>query len=186
MKKIFLRQSSHKKKKLEQKWRRPKGLQSKRRLNHAGHRKNISSGYRNDSSLRGKVNGLIPVIVKNLKDLDNLSKDNLIIISSTLGQRKKVELVNLCKTKSLKIHNVKDSDKYLESVKKIMSDKKEIRQKLKKEKVAKHTEKKEEKEKTTEKNPVEEKEKTTEEKPVKKEETSTKKSSDKKSEKNKD
>lgn len=143
MKKIFLRQSSHKKKRLSPKWRRPKGLQSKRRLNHAGHRKNISSGYGNAASLRGKLNGKNAVVVTNLKDLEKIAKDDLVIVSSTLGQRKRLELIEQCKKSNLEIHNISDGEKYIETVKKQMADKKEQRQKFKKEKQEKHTEKKE-------------------------------------------
>lgn len=143
MKKIFLRQSSHKKKRLSPKWRRPKGLQSKRRLNHAGHRKNISSGYGNAASLRGKINGKNAIVVTSLKDLEKISKDDLIIVSSTLGQRKRLELIDQCKKNNFDVHNISNVEKYVETVKKQMADKKEQRQKFKKEKQEKHTEKKE-------------------------------------------
>ena len=49
----FIMQSAHKKSRLEQKWKRPRGIDSKMRLNLKGHQKCVEVGYRSPRAVRG-------------------------------------------------------------------------------------------------------------------------------------
>ena len=69
----FIRQDYHKKPGLKRKWRKPKGLHSKLRLNKRGKYKKVSKGYRSPWQVRGlHKTGLEERIVNNIKQLDGL------------------------------------------------------------------------------------------------------------------
>jgi len=145
----FTRQDSHKKKRLNIGWRKPKGLQSKMRLSHKGHKATVKPGYGINHTLKNlHPSGLIPKTVANLSDLDSLSKDkDGAILSSTLGLRKKITIIGECIAKSIKILNLKDPDAFLNKIKESEIKKKEKKAVGKKEK----DEKKEELKKIAEK-----------------------------------
>jgi len=164
MKKLkFTRQDAHKKVRLGNKWRKPKGLHSKMRLSFKGYNKSVSIGYGSPKSTRGlDKSSLKLIIIKSLKELENINaKDECIAVAKTIGLRKKVEILKQAVKKSINIVNVKDVNKFLESVEEKIKKTKEKREKLKKKKEVR----KKEKEKESEKKTIEEKvEKTDKEK----------------------
>ena len=91
----FIRQDIRKKARLKIKWRRPRGLDSKMRRKLRGWAKGVSQGYRSPGKVRGMhQSGLQPSIIRTAKDLDNLSpKENCLVVSSSLGKRKRVEVL---------------------------------------------------------------------------------------------
>ena len=125
-------------------WRKPKGMGNKIRRRRRGLPKMPSVGYGSPSKVRGlNKNGLEEFIVSSVSDLEveNL-KDKVIVISRTLGARKKLELLKVIKQKKLNIANVKSIDdeiKNLTKIKKKVVEKKSVENKT--------VEKKEEKEK---------------------------------------
>ncbi|MBI4440356.1 hypothetical protein HY638_05270 [Candidatus Woesearchaeota archaeon] len=138
----FVRQDIHKRKGLEFKWRSPSGIDSKLRLGMKGHRKRPSPGYGSPRKLRGLLKGGIRgVAVDSISDLDRIEpgKDGA-ILSSTLGKRKKVDIVKECLSRKIKIINMRDSEGFLKSVDDFISSKKK---ESKKEKTAKKEPKKE-------------------------------------------
>jgi large subunit ribosomal protein L32e len=156
----FTRTDSHKQKKLGTKWRKPKGIQNKRRLNHRGYAATVRVGYGRGN--QGKIEGKTPVIVNNTKDLESVSKEHIIIIASNVGGRKKLDILNAIKEKGLNCTlNVDDA---IATIK----DRFEKRTKEKKDKV----EEKEKKAKEAEKK-KKEAEKKAEEKAEEKSSTST-------------
>ena len=135
-------------KKLDDKWRKPKGLHSKLRLQKRGKGKKPRIGYGSKKISRGLIKGKKPDYITNLKDLEKAKES--IIISSKVGLKKKLEMIKKAKELKLEISNIKDIDKFLEEVKK-KQDEKVNKKKLAKEKKTKKVEKtkKEESKETT-------------------------------------
>jgi large subunit ribosomal protein L32e len=161
----FIRQEYPARKNLKKTWRKPKGIHSKMRKKKLGKRKSPSVGYKSPKLVRGlSKEGLIPILIQGLNDLAKVTKDNIIILSRTLGNKKRIELLKKIKEKNFKIQNVKNVDEKIKSLteefQKRINEKKEIlRIKEKK------PEKKEEKKKTEkEESDEDKKERETEEK----------------------
>ena len=154
----FRRKDTTKKPRLSTQWRRGRGLQNKQRMNRKSHVKNPESGYRSPIEIRGcHKSGLKPVLVSNIPQLELLSKENGIIISSNVGLRKKKELVEAVNKKGLRILNL-NAEKVLKDIDTQLKARKQER----KERLEKKKEKKaaEEKARKAEKKKEEEKEKT--------------------------
>ena len=85
-KKIFLRRNTRDYLRLGrirpklQKWRRPKGRDNKMRLKEKGRPRVVEVGYRTSENERGKINGKIPIMVNNIKDLHKIGKDNIVML----------------------------------------------------------------------------------------------------------
>ena len=128
----FIRQDSVLKG-LSNKWHKPKGLQSKLRLNKAGHRKKPSQGYRSPRKVRFlDSSGLKPKLIHNLKELENLDpKTESAIIFSKIGLRKKTELLNKSKELKIPLINIPNIDEYLKKSQEKLSKKRELSQKRK-------------------------------------------------------
>jgi len=169
----FLRQEAHKIKKLAKKWRRPKGRDSKMRRGLKGYRRTAKVGYSSPRKVKGlNKEGFREKLVRNFGDLENVSKDEVIILSGKLGLRKKVMILKEIESKGLKVGNVEDIKKFLEDVDaKMKEKKKEGKEKEEKKKKTQEGDlkkaeekKKKEEEKTEEEKEKEEKEKTKKEK----------------------
>ena len=139
----FVRQDSHKKAEIKERWRRPRGLHSKMRLHKKGYRRTPSKGYRSPSIIRGlHPSGLAPIIVSSKKELENIDVQNHgAVIAKSIGMRKRIELVNYAKEKGIAILNIKDIDNFLAKADKKLKEKKEKREERKKEKVKKEKKK---------------------------------------------
>ncbi len=111
MAKKFLRQDymrhiklgKHRKK--LQKWRSPKGMHSKMRNKRKGYPASPSVGYKSPKKEKGKILGLNPKIINNMKDLQNTAKNNIIIISQKIGARKRIEIIKKASESGIKILN---------------------------------------------------------------------------------
>ena len=135
----FIRQDFHKKKKLGKKWRRPTGLHAKMRTRPSGRPKHISIGYRGPKMVRGMhKSGLKQFIIRSINDLEGLdAKKDGLIISSSLGAKKRIVILKRAKELGLNILNIKSPDEYVKNV----EDKINLRKKIKKEEKAKEAEK---------------------------------------------
>lgn len=113
----FIRADYHKKKKLHSaKWRRPRGITNKMRLQHRGHRVVVKKGYRTPKVIRGaQKDGKSIVIVSNTNDLKNIKKDEKISISSTVGTRKKIMIIEEATKLKIEVINFRDAVKYKEN-----------------------------------------------------------------------
>lgn len=148
----FIRQCSHKKISLGNNWRRPKGLHSKLRLRKRGHRKKVSTGYSSPKMVKGlSREGLVPVLIadsRRVKGVDNSAQ--CIIISSTVGLKKRILILKEALNKKIKVLNFKDPQAYLKKIEdelKKKKDAKEEKDKVKKKKKDELKKKAEEKEK---------------------------------------
>ena len=127
--------------KLKDSWRKPKGIHSKLRLQKKGKGKLVRIGYGTKKDLKGLIKGKKAVRVTNLKDLENLKE--AIIISSKIGLKKKLEIINKAKELKLEIINIKNVDKFLEEIKKNKEEKKKLKEEKKKKKIKKEEKSKE-------------------------------------------
>ncbi|MCD4666374.1 eL32 family ribosomal protein [archaeon] len=144
----FIRRKGGQLKKLEAKWRKPKGLHNKLRLRKAGQGKVPKIGYKKVDSKRGLINGQKYVLVLSFKDLKNIKEKN-IVISSNVGLKNKLKIIEECKKLSLNILNIKNVDEFLTKAEEKMKKKKKISKEKeeKKDKRKKETEKKAEEKK---------------------------------------
>lgn len=103
----FLRQESWRYKRLGPSWRRPRGIDSKMRLEHRGWPKLVKDGYRTPKLVRGlHPSGFNDILVHNEKELNLLDPSrDAARLSSSLGARKREILIKLAKSKGLKVLN---------------------------------------------------------------------------------
>lgn len=103
-KRKFKRQDSQEKK-LKDSWRRPKGHQSSMRKGKKGRGKMPSPGY--GSKNRGMhPSGYYEVIIRNMKDLEKIDKEEEAgRISSKIGEKKETEIREAAEEKDIKILN---------------------------------------------------------------------------------
>ena len=126
---VFNHQDSWKRKRLPKKWRKPKGMHSKMRMKFKGNPRLPSQGYRSPRQVRGLHGlGVDTILVRSLKQLESLAS-GAIIIASSIGARKKLEMIKKAEEKKLSIVNL-DPDEYGKKVKRSIeerSKKKETR-----------------------------------------------------------
>lgn len=146
----FRRQQSNQfaKFKNDDRWRRPKGYQSKMRLKEAGHRRMPATGYKSPRLVRGlNRDGFKEVLVYNVADLMKIdSKTEIAIIARTVGGRKSLDILNKAKELNMSFGNVFGIDKRISELTK--TPKKKVEKKTEAVKTEKKAEpKKEEAEK---------------------------------------
>ena len=116
MSKSFIRTDSFrflrlgKKKKSLRVWRRAKGKHSKMRRRRAGYPAIPNIGYRNARVTQGLIKGMTPTLIHNILELSRASKNSIIIISRTVGAKKKIEIMKKAREMNMKILNVKQND----------------------------------------------------------------------------
>lgn len=126
---LFIRKDIYKKARLGKSWRKPRGLDNKQRLCKRGPAKKISNGYRAPKEVRGlHKSGLMPIVVSNALQLNSLTKEQGVILSAKIGNRKRQMLINEAKKKSLVLLNL-DADKTLEKIQAELKKRQELRKK---------------------------------------------------------
>lgn len=158
----FIRQDIRKKARLKIKWRKPRGLDSKIRRNLNGRARGVSQGYRSPKNVRGlHKSGLRQFIIRTIKDMDKLSpKEYCLIISSSLGKKKRVEALKKAEEKNFQVVNIKNPEEYIKKSEEDISLRKKAKQEKGKEhKTEKSTKKTEEESKKEDKKEMEKKEK---------------------------
>src|SRR5690606_8972213 len=99
MKKKFLRTDAKrhsrigKNRKKLQKWRRATGRHNKIRKKRFGYPSSPTIGYKKPTKESGKVKGLYPVLVENIRTLDKIEKGQGIILSRRTGAKKRMEII---------------------------------------------------------------------------------------------
>lgn len=103
----FVRQESWRYKRLDEAWRKPKGIDSKIRLEVKGWPAKVKVGYRGPSAVRGlHPSGLRDVLVHNLQELEKLDpKKDAARIASTVGARKRERLIVRARELGIKVLN---------------------------------------------------------------------------------
>ncbi|MBN1432262.1 MAG: 50S ribosomal protein L32e, partial [Methanomicrobiaceae archaeon] len=107
----FKRQGLSRKKKLEDTWRRPRGLQSKQRKGYRAKGAHPQPGYGSPRVVRGMhPSGYEDILVFNTADLENLdSETQAVRISATVGNRKRADIQAKAEELGLRVLNLKDT-----------------------------------------------------------------------------
>ncbi|MBW2976674.1 50S ribosomal protein L32e [Candidatus Woesearchaeota archaeon] len=150
----FIRQDTNKKKRLKKKWRKPKGLHSKLGAKLKGRPKHVSKGYRSPKKARNlHKSGLQQCIVNSAGGLEQLdAKKNCVVISSSVGDRKRIIILKKAKEEGFNVVNIKNVDDYIKKAEeKIQLRKKSKEEEKGKAKETKAVEKKEVEEELTKK-----------------------------------
>jgi len=119
----FLRRISNRysrlgrKRKKKQVWRNPTGRHNKMREKRKGYPIIVSIGYRTEKDSRGKINGKMPVKIMNVRGLEKIGKNNIIIIGN-IGRKKKMEIIKIAKERNIEIANRNFEKMLREEVKK--------------------------------------------------------------------
>jgi len=145
----FVRQNVGRIKEAGTKYRRPKGYQSKLRLGIKGKGVLPSCGYRSPKALRySNKDGFFEVVVSGLIDLDKINKKTEVaVINSTVGIKKRIDILLKAKELGITIVNEKNVDDLksdFKTAKKARADRNNSRKSVKKEVEKKESSKKEE------------------------------------------
>ena len=122
MSKKFKTQDYFRYPRLKNKWRRPKGLQSKLRLKKGGSGMLVSIGYGTKDLDRHTISGMKYAVVSNVKQLGNTDA-KAVVISSGTGGKKSLEIAAKAKELGIKVLNMKKVRKSERVEKKIASKK---------------------------------------------------------------
>jgi len=119
----FKQQNFGRKVRVSDRWKKPRGLQSKMRHNFKGYSRTVSSGWRSPVEVRGlDGKGHDAIMVANVLELDNLPKNSAIIISGTVGNKKRLAIVEKAEKLQFIVTNIK-TDKFKENMAKVKADK---------------------------------------------------------------
>lgn len=106
----FKRQGVHRKKRLADVWRRPRGLQSKQRKQYRAKGRHPKPGFGAPSAIRGfHPSGVEEILVYNISDCEGLNPETTAIrIGRTVGNRKRAAIQAKALEQGLKILNPKE------------------------------------------------------------------------------
>lgn len=88
-----------------QKWRKPTGRDNKMREKRKGVPVVVSIGYKQGEKVRGLLKEKKKVLVRNVKDLDKVGKNEIAVIGK-VGMKKKMEIAKKAKEKKVEIYNL--------------------------------------------------------------------------------
>jgi len=113
----FVRQESWRYKRLNENWRKPKGIDSKMRLSVEGWPKIVKVGYRGPKITRGlHPSGYKDILVHNTDELKGLNpKTDAARLASKLGAKKRAELIEKAKEMGIKVLNPRGVKKVKEA-----------------------------------------------------------------------
>jgi large subunit ribosomal protein L32e len=119
----FKQQNFGRKKRVSDRWKRPRGIQSKMRHKFKGYPIMVSQGWRSPVEIRGLNNkGFETVMIYNVSDLGKVEKHHAIIIASNVGNKKRLEIIEKAEQLNITIANIK-ADKFKERIAKAKADK---------------------------------------------------------------
>ncbi|MEK6854263.1 MAG: eL32 family ribosomal protein [Nanoarchaeota archaeon] len=125
-----IQNSNDPKKRFAGRWKRPKGLQSKMRERRKGNPRYIEPGYGSPAAVRGATpEGFFPVVVRSLSDLASVKEGAGVIVSASVGMRKKAELIKAAVERKLRLLNV-NADDFAKKTADFMSSRKKRRSEL--------------------------------------------------------
>ncbi len=107
MSKDFKQQDYFRYKRLGIKWRKPRGRQSKLRIKKGGSGRKPSVGYRTEKTKRNMIRGFKAFNVSNVPQLEKLPENSAIIISSSVGSKKAVEIYKAAVEKGFTVLNMR-------------------------------------------------------------------------------
>lgn len=131
---IFIRQDNPKRMKVNDKWRKPKGIHSKIRHKFKGRRKMPSPGYKSPVDAKGlHSTGLKMVKVHSVDELKKINIDNEgIIVVKAIGMKKRFEILKKAKESGVQVLNI-NIDEQIKKIEDFISSKKKKAPEAKKE-----------------------------------------------------
>ncbi len=119
----FVRQDSNKKR-FKSTWRWPRGLHSKLRLRRKGNGKVPDIGYGTPQALKNKnKRGNEEILIHTLNDLTLVNEGKEALISSKMGLKNKIIILEECKKRKIFVSNIKDIDTFIQKVRKEQDEK---------------------------------------------------------------
>lgn len=113
-------------------WRKPQGKQNKIRLCKRGKPAMVRSGYGSPSELRGLTRSLHKLVyIHSTKDIDGLKTDELAVIPSDFGTKKKLQFLHHLKQKGKNAHNYNSIDDAIKTIEDELKFRKDYRKNLK-------------------------------------------------------
>ncbi|MBW6442488.1 hypothetical protein K0A97_01750 [Patescibacteria group bacterium] len=100
-----------KRRKKKQIWRRPTGRDNKMREKRKGYPAVVSIGYKTPKSEKKKI-----IFIRNVNDLKNISKEDLILLGN-VGKKKKLEILKKASEEKIKFSNINEK-KFLKEIEK--------------------------------------------------------------------
>lgn len=91
-----------------QKWRKPEGTHNKLRKKRFSYPSTPSIGYKRQDGTRGLVKGKTLIHVANLHELNQVKPHSLIVLSRTLGAKKKMEFLKIAREKKIEVLGAKE------------------------------------------------------------------------------
>ncbi len=88
-----------------QKWRRPRGTHNKLRKKRTSYPDTPSIGYGREKTMEGRIQGLLPVLVHNVSEMQKLTQKNIAIIAR-VGAKNKLEIIKKADEIKVKIANI--------------------------------------------------------------------------------
>ena len=148
---VFIRQDYGRRKRINSKWRKPKGIHSKIRHHFKGRRKMPSPGYKSPIAVKGLHSSGLKIVnvysVDNIKKIKNQSEGA--IIAKSVGFKKRLDILKKAKELNVNILNLNIDDQIKRIEEFINSKKKKEAKEIKKEEIKKEPkETKEKKEET--------------------------------------
>ncbi|MBT3865981.1 hypothetical protein HOF78_02655 [Candidatus Woesearchaeota archaeon] len=141
----FLKQDAHRLAKLSIQWRQPKGQHSKIRKKLRSYRRQPSMGFSSPKAVRGLTrDGHELIVVHNISELEGIKTP--VVIGSSVGNRKRVEIIKKCNENKIEVLNIKDVNAYTKNIEDAMKKKKDELKKRHDKRAKKEEEKKKEKE----------------------------------------
>jgi large subunit ribosomal protein L32e len=97
------------KKRVKDRWRRPRGIDNKKRIRKKSAGPVPKIGYKNSESVRHlHPSGFREVLVHNVDELLKAGKDVVVRIAKSVGRKKRVEIVNKAKELGVRVLNAGD------------------------------------------------------------------------------
>jgi len=140
---FFVVKEYHDTARIKKRWRRPRGIHSAQRQYHHGKPACPNPGYSSPAAVRGfHPLGLLPVVVSNTEQLLSLTPAQGAIISASVGNKRRLELLALAQEKKMVVLNIKDSSSTIQKITSAFQARQQQRQERTKSKEKKETEKK--------------------------------------------
>lgn len=141
----FIRQDAHKAMRIEKKWRRPKGITNKIRLQRRGYRRRPETGWGSPCDVKGlSREGKRLILVTMPAQIDALDPKKDTAIIGRMGAKKKLVAIAALKRRGITIHNI-DADHFEKSWQAKMAAKAALKEQEKEKKKAKSIDEKVEK-----------------------------------------
>lgn len=120
----FRRQESWRYKRVEESWRRPRGIDSKMRKKVKGWPRSVEVGYRSPKEIRGlHPSGYAEALVYNVDDVEKVDpKMQVIRIAHTVGTRKRVEISARAEERGIRILNPREMKELEEEVEEVKEE----------------------------------------------------------------